>query len=99
MKREIIGKGTWIDKIASSIINREIDIGRPLKFLSVESGLGASGFPHIGSLGDAVRAYGVSLAIKNLGYDSKLIAYSDDLDGLRKIPSGLPEWLVDYIGK
>ncbi|HEX2014595.1 MAG TPA: lysine--tRNA ligase, partial [Nitrososphaera sp.] len=45
------------------------------------------------------RAYGVALAIKNLGYDSKLIAYSDDLDGLRKIPSGLPEWLRDYIGK
>lgn len=99
MKREIIGKGTWIDKLASTIIKREKDIGRSLELVLVESGLGASGFPHIGSLGDAVRAYGVSLAIKNLGYESKLIAYSDDLDGLRKIPSGLPEWLTDYIGK
>lgn len=99
MKREIIGKGTWIDKLASTIIKREKDIGRSLELILVESGLGASGFPHIGSLGDAVRAYGVALAIKNLGYDSKLIAYSDDLDGLRKIPSGLPEWLSDYIGK
>ena len=70
-----------------------------MELVLVESGLGASGFPHIGSLGDAVRAYGVSLAIKNLGYESKLIAYSDDLDGLRKIPSGLPEWLTQYIGK
>ncbi|HEY7228618.1 MAG TPA: lysine--tRNA ligase [Nitrososphaeraceae archaeon] len=99
MNGEVIGRGTWIDKIASTIISREKDIGRPLKSVIVESGLGASGFPHIGSLGDAVRAYGVSLAIKNLGYDSKLIAYSDDLDGLRKIPSGLPDWLRDYIGK
>lgn len=99
MKREIIGKGTWIDKLASTIIKREKDIGRSLELILVESGLGASGFPHIGSLGDAVRAYGVALAIKNLGYDSNLIAYSDDLDGLRKIPSGLPEWLSDYIGK
>lgn len=99
MKREIIGKGTWIDKLASRIIKREKDIGRSLELILVESGLGASGFPHIGSLGDAVRAYGVALAIKNLGYDSNLIAYSDDLDGLRKIPSGLPEWLSDYIGK
>ncbi|HEX2305057.1 MAG TPA: lysine--tRNA ligase [Nitrososphaeraceae archaeon] len=99
MNREVIGRGTWIDKIASTIINREKDIGRSLKSVLVESGLGASGFPHIGSLGDAVRAYGVSLAIKNLGYDSKLIAYSDDLDGLRKIPTGLPEWLRGYIGK
>lgn len=99
MKREIIGKGTWIDKLASTIIKREKDIGRSLELVLVESGLGASGFPHIGSLGDAVRANGVALAIKNLGYDSKLIAYSDDLDGLRKIPSGLPEWLSDYLGK
>ena len=99
MNREVIGRGTWIDKIASTIISREKDIGRSLESILVESGLGASGFPHIGSLGDAVRAYGVSLAIKNLGYDSKLIAYSDDLDGLRKIPTGLPEWLRDYIGK
>jgi lysyl-tRNA synthetase class 1 len=99
MKREIIGKGTWIDKLASAIIKREKDIGRSLELILVESGLGASGFPHIGSLGDAVRAYGVALAIKNLGFDSKLVAYSDDLDGLRKIPSGLPEWLSDYIGK
>jgi len=99
MKREIIGKGTWIDKLASTIIKREKEIGRSLDLILVESGLGASGFPHIGSLGDAVRAYGVSLAIKNLGYDSKLIAYSDDLDGLRKIPSGLPAWLADHIGK
>ena len=99
MKREIIGKGTWIDKLASTIIKREKDIGRSLELIIVESGLGASGFPHVGSLGDAVRAYGVALAIKNLGYDSNLIAYSDDLDGLRKIPSGLPEWLSDYIGK
>ncbi|HEY6949784.1 MAG TPA: lysine--tRNA ligase [Nitrososphaeraceae archaeon] len=99
MNREVIGRGTWIDKIASTIISREKDIGRPLKSILVESGLGASGFPHIGSLGDAVRAYAVSLAIKNLGYDSKLIAYSDDLDGLRKIPTGLPDWLRDYIGK
>lgn len=99
MKSEIIGKGTWIDKLASTIVKREKDIGRSLELILVESGLGASGFPHIGSLGDAVRAYGVALAIKNLGYDSKLITYSDDLDGLRKIPSGLPEWLSDYIGK
>src|ERR1044071_1159978 len=98
LKREIIGRGTWIDKIASTIIDREKNIGRKLDMIPVESGLGASGFPHIGSLGDAARAYGVSLAIKNLGYNSKLIAYSDDLDGLRKIPSGLPEWLSDYIG-
>lgn len=66
--------------------------------LRVESGLGASGIPHIGSLSDAVRAYGVKLALEDSGYGSELIAFSDDMDGLRKIPSGLPKDLEGYIG-
>src|SRR6187551_2853716 len=95
----IIGKGTWIDKIAYTIIEREKKLGRSTENIRVESGLGASGIPHIGSMGDAVRAYGISLALQNLGYNSELIAYSDDMDGLRKIPSGFPPWLKERIGK
>jgi lysyl-tRNA synthetase class 1 len=96
---KIIGKGTWIDKLASELIEREKTLGRNLDLIRVESGLGASGIPHIGSLGDAVRAYGVKLALENLGYKSELIAYSDDLDGLRKIPEGLPDSLQEHLGK
>jgi len=85
-----IGRGTWIDKLAHELIEREKQLGRDIDgIIRVESGLGASGIPHIGSLGDAVRAYGVKLALENLGYKSELIAYSDDLDPLRKIPEGL----------
>jgi lysyl-tRNA synthetase, class I len=97
--REIVGKGTWMDKIAYSILNREKNLGRPLKLLRVESGLGASGIPHIGSMADAVRAYGISMALKNLGYNSELVTFSDDLDGLRKIPVGFPPWLKEYVAK
>jgi lysyl-tRNA synthetase, class I len=101
MKTEgnILGKGTWIDKIAHDLISRENKLGRDTKLIRVESGLGASGIPHIGSMGDAVRAYGVTLALQNLGYESELIAYSDDMDGLRKIPSGLPDSLYKEIAK
>ena len=89
-EQKIIGKGTWIDKLAFELIEREKQLGRDTDgIIRVESGLGASGIPHIGSLGDAVRAYGIKLALENLGYKSELIAYSDDLDGLRKIPEGL----------
>jgi len=89
-EQKIIGKGTWIDKLAFELIEREKQLGRDIDgIIRVESGLGASGIPHIGSLGDAVRAYGIKLALENLGYKSELIAYSDDLDGLRKIPEGL----------
>ncbi|MCV0391851.1 MAG: lysine--tRNA ligase [Nitrosopumilus sp.] len=98
-EQEIIGKGTWIDKLASELLEREKSLGRNLDILRVESGLGASGVPHIGSLGDAVRAYGVKLALENLGYKSELIAYSDDLDGLRKIPAGFPDSLEEHLAK
>jgi len=99
-EQEIIGKGTWIDKLASEMLQREKEIGRNTDILRVESGLGASGIPHIGSLGDAVRAYGIKLALENLGYKSELIAYSDDLDGLRKIPEGMTEFgLEEHIAK
>ena len=88
-----------MDKIADSLIGRESKLGRSTGLIKVESGLGASGVPHIGSMADAVRSYGVSLALRNLGYKSELIAYSDDMDGLRKIPKGFPPWLENYIAK
>ena len=98
-EQTIIGKGTWIDKLAQELVDREKAIGRNMDLIRVESGLGASGIPHIGSLGDAVRAYGVKLALENFGFKSELIAYSDDLDGLRKIPEGFPNTLKEHIGK
>ena len=98
-EQDIIGKGTWIDKLALELLEREQTLERSTEILNVESGLGASGIPHIGSLGDAVRAYGVKLALENFGYKSELVAYSDDLDGLRKIPEGLPDSLNEHIAK
>ena len=98
-EQSVIGKGTWIDKLAHELLEREKTLGRSTEILRVESGLGASGVPHIGSLGDAVRAYGVKLALENFGYKSELIAYSDDLDGLRKIPEGFPDSLKEHLGK
>jgi lysyl-tRNA synthetase class 1 len=93
----IIGRGTWLDKVAFETIEREKKLRRSLALVRVESGLGASGLPHIGSVGDAIRSYGVKLALETLGYKSELIAYSDDFDGLRKVPAGFPSWLKEYI--
>jgi lysyl-tRNA synthetase class 1 len=98
-EEQIIGKGTWIDKVADSLLRREKRLGRSLDLIVVESGLGASGLPHIGSLGDAVRAYGIALALRNFGYRAELLAYSDDMDGLRKVPHGLPVWLKEHLAK
>jgi len=86
---QAIGRGTWVDKPAAELLAREESLGRDTSMVRVESGLGASGVPHIGSLGDAVRAYGVALALRDMGHRSELVAYSDDMDGLRKVPAGL----------
>ena len=93
----IIGRGTWLDRVASEVVERDSSLGRDLSLIRVESGLGASGLPHIGSVGDAIRSYGVKMALEGLGYRSELIAFSDDLDGFRKVPAGFPDWLNDYI--
>ncbi|HEY5631218.1 MAG TPA: lysine--tRNA ligase, partial [Nitrososphaeraceae archaeon] len=95
----IIGKGTWIDKVADNLLKREKKLGRTVDLIRVESGIGASGIPHIGSMGDAVRAHGIAMALKNFGYNTELIAYSDDMDGLRKVPAGLPGWLKEHLAK
>jgi len=84
MREEIIGHGTWYDKMARKVVNRERKLGRSLDRVRTEMGLGASGFPHIGSLGDAARSYAVTLALKEMG--------------LRKVPVGLPASLNKYLG-
>ncbi|RLG08111.1 MAG: lysine--tRNA ligase [Thaumarchaeota archaeon] len=97
--RKIIGHGTWLDKVAYELVQREKRLGRSLKLIRTESGLGASGIPHVGSMADAVRAYGVTLALRELGYRSESIAFTDDMDGLRKVPAGMPKWLEEYLLK
>lgn len=89
----------WLDEIARKIIEREKKLKRNLKVINTESGLGASGIPHIGSLGDVIRQYGVTMALRDAGVKSELIAFADDRDGLRKVPVGLPNWLEKDIGK
>ena len=94
---QIIGKGTWLDKVAADIIERERKLGRDTKSLRVESGLGASGIPHIGNYGDFARAHGIRMALENMGVQTELIAFSDDKDGLRKVPAGFPKTLTKYL--
>jgi lysyl-tRNA synthetase class 1 len=84
--------------MAAKIVERERKLGRSLSLIKTEMGLGASGFPHIGSLGDAARSFAVTLALREQGYRSELVAFCDDKDGLRKVPAGLPDSLEKYLG-
>ncbi len=82
----------WADKIAEEVIQRN------KKVYKTECGLGASGIPHVGSVGDGIRSYTVTVALKDKGASSEFIAFSDDRDGLRKVPIGFPAFLEEYIG-
>jgi lysyl-tRNA synthetase class 1 len=99
MEEKLIGRGTWYDKMAARIIERERKLDRSLDPLRTEMGIAASGFPHIGNLSDAARSFAVTLALKEQGYNSELIAFADDKDGLRKVPAGLPKSLEEHLGR
>ena len=65
-------------------------LNRPVVF---ETGYGPSGLPHLGTFGEVARTTMVRTAFRGLTDDAiptRLIAFSDDMDGLRKIPPGLP---------
>jgi lysyl-tRNA synthetase, class I len=67
-----------------------------------ETGYGPSGLPHIGTFGEVARTTWVRNAFTALtGLPSRLLAFSDDMDGLRKVPDNVPnrEMLTQYLGK
>jgi lysyl-tRNA synthetase class 1 len=99
MKEKMIGRGTWYDKMASKIIEREQKLHRSLDIVRTEMGVAASGLPHIGNLSDAARSFAVTLALREQEYDSELVAFADDKDGLRKVPAGLPKSLEEHLGR
>ncbi len=88
----------WADNVAKEVVEREDKLKRS-SILRTEMGLGASGIPHVGSAGDGIRSFVVNLAIKELGKLSEFIAFSDDRDGLRKVPAGFPAEMEKDIGK
>jgi lysyl-tRNA synthetase class 1 len=69
-----------------------------------ETGYGPSGLPHIGTFGEVARTTMVRHAFRVLTggtIKTRLIAFSDDMDGLRKLPDNVPnkEMLAQHLGK
>ena len=69
-----------------------------------ETGYGPSGLPHIGTFGEVARTTMVRHAFRVLTEDkikTRLLAFSDDMDGLRKVPDNVPnkEMLEPHLGK
>jgi lysyl-tRNA synthetase class 1 len=77
---------------------------RPKDEVIFETGYGPSGLPHIGTFGEVARTTMVRHAFRVLTEDkvrTRLIAFSDDMDGLRKVPDNIPnkELVGAHLGK
>lgn len=92
---------SWPFEEARKILER-IGHKTPSKgYVLFETGYGPSGLPHIGTFGEVSRTTMVMYAFKQISdIPTKLIAFSDDLDGFRKVPTNVPnqEELKNYIG-
>ena len=90
----------WPFVEAQKIHNRILDVPKdPILFAT---GYGPSGLPHIGTLAEVVRTTMVRTAFESLSdTPTRLICFSDDMDGLRKVPENIPdpEHLKPYLGK
>ncbi len=67
-----------------------------------ETGYGPSGLPHIGTFNEVLRTTMVRRAFETLtDMPTRLVAFSDDMDGLRKVPDNVPNqaMLAEHLGK
>ncbi|MCK5285581.1 MAG: lysine--tRNA ligase [Alphaproteobacteria bacterium] len=70
-------------------------------YVLFQTGYGASGLPHIGTFGEVARTTMVMHAFKALcpNIPTKLLSFADDMDGLRKVPTNVPnqDMLKEYL--
>ena len=93
--------GAWPFEEARKIVARLKK--KPKDEVIFETGYGPSGLPHIGTFGEVARTTMVRHAFRVLTDDkvkTRLIAFSDDMDGLRKVPDNVPnkELLEKHLG-
>ena len=60
--------------------------------ITLQTGYGPSGLPHIGTFGEVARTSMMVNALKHLtDFPTEIITFSDDMDGLRKVPDNVPK--------
>src|ERR671920_1141515 len=94
--------GAWPFEEARKIVARLRK--KPKDEVIFSTGYGPSGLPHIGTFGEVARTTMVRHAFRVLTDDkirTRLIAFSDDMDGLRKVPDNVPnkELLAAHLNK
>ncbi len=92
----------WPFEEARALLARLEKTGNPKGYCLFETGYGPSGLPHIGTFGEVARTTMVRNAFKQLSdIPTRMICFSDDMDGLRKVPDNLPqqEMIAANLGK
>ncbi len=80
----------WPYEEARKLLKRYPDGPRD-KAIVFETGYGPSGLPHLGTFQEVARTLMVRHALAEMvDWPSRLIAFSDDMDGMRKVPPGVP---------
>lgn len=81
----------WPFEEARRLLKR-VEKAPPAKdYVLFETGYGPSGLPHIGTFGEVARTTMVRRAFELIsGMPTKLLCFSDDMDGLRKVPTNIP---------
>ncbi len=80
----------WPFEEARKLVERVKRTGKELVLF--ETGYGPSGLPHIGTFGEVARTTMVRRAFETLcDVPTKLLCFSDDMDGMRKIPENVPD--------
>ena len=91
----------WPFEEARKVLKR-LDKGGKDGPVIFETGYGPSGLPHIGTFNEVLRTTMVRRAFETLSdVPTKLVAFSDDMDGLRKVPDNVPNqaMLTEHLGK
>ena len=88
-------------KLLARIQKRGAD-AKPVEQVLFETGYGPSGLPHIGTFGEVARTTMVRNAFRILTEDkipTRLLCFSDDMDGMRKVPDNVPnrELLAEHL--
>ena len=92
----------WPFEEARKILSRIEKSAAAPKEIILETGYGPSGLPHIGTFGEVARTSMVRHALSVMSdIPSRIICFSDDMDGLRKVPDNVPnqELLAQHLDK
>jgi len=97
-----LASNAWPFKEAAALVKRFEKRPPEKGYILFETGYGPSGLPHIGTFGEVFRTTMIRQAFERISdIPTRLFAFSDDMDGLRKVPDNIPnrDMVAEHLGK